>query len=320
MSELEDDNGVSIAIPDEDPVKVEIDKPLDGGKSVEKSVEKRDEKTDERELALNELRQKLEEQKAYAERERVARAQAEQLAKEREEEAKTARSEVQDSNLRVILNAIDATEQAAAAAERAYSDAFSAGDAAAAAKAQRSMAQAEAQLLQLRNGKAALEERAQTRTTEGRVADKQPEIGKVEPPQDPVEALASRLTPKSADWLRAHPSFATQVNKLAAAHQYATEIKGIPVESPEYFAFIEGELIGGKKEAPRTQQKAPLGSIPVSSGSSNGSGSRGGSSMTLSAAEVEMAMALEPNLPRDEALKVYAVSKARLIQEGKLSA
>ena len=98
---------------------------------------------DEREKALKELRAQYEQQKRIAEAEREARKQAEQYARQQAQQVYSAKNEVQDSNLKIILNAIDATEQAAVNAERDYANAMAAGDYAMAAKAQRLMAQAE---------------------------------------------------------------------------------------------------------------------------------------------------------------------------------
>ena len=194
------------------------------------------------------------------------------------------------------------------------------GDYGAAAKAQRSMAQSEAQLLQLKNGKAALEERLATRTTEGRVDDTRQPTQPTASPTDPVEALATRLTPKSAEWLRAHPTAAGQVNKLTAAHQSAVELEGIAVESPEYFKYIEQKLgLGEKAPTVKPQTNGSMGSIPVSSSGSTSTSRSSGNVMTLSPSEVEFAIINEPNLPREKALEVYARSKAQLIKEGKMN-
>jgi hypothetical protein len=315
LSNFDTEQEISVKIPGDDPVIVKIDEALE-----DRTTEKKVDEPDEREVALTDLRKQLDEQKANAQRERQAREQAEKLAREREEEAKTAKSEVQDSNLRVILNAIDAAEQGATNAERDIADAIASGDTGAATKAYRALAQSEAQLLQLKNGKAALEERLASRTTEGRVDDTRQPTSPVASPGDPVEALAARLTPKSAAWLREHPTAAGQVNKLTAAHQAAVELEGIPVESPEYFSYIEQRL--GMAEKPATTATKPrnqsLASAPVSSSSSSGS-SRGGNTMTLSPAEVEFAILNEPGLSRDKALETYARAKAQLIKEGKLS-
>ena len=314
MAELEGEN---VTITEDAPVTVALEE----GSETTKVVENKPAEPDEREVALIDLRKQLDEQKAHTERERAARAEAEKLALQRADEATAAKGEVQDSNLRVILNAIDAAEQGATNAERSYADAMASGDYGAAAKAQRSMAQSEAQLLQLKNGKAALEDRLASRTTEGRVDDTRQPTQPVASPADPVEALATRLTPKSAEWLRTHPSAAGQVNKLTAAHQAAVELEGIAVESPEYFEYIENRLgLGEKKTAPKTPAKTSMGSIPVTSIGSGGTSRSSGNVMTLSPSEVEFAIINEPNLPREKALEVYARSKAQLIKEGKMSA
>jgi hypothetical protein len=240
---------------------------------------------------------------------------------------------VQDSNLRIILNAIDATEQAASAAERDYADAMAAGDYAAAAKAQRMMAQAESHLLQLNNGKQKLEETLQA-PTEGRVVE--PELPRFEPQiqPDPVEMYASRLTPKSADWLRRNPTAVDKIPRLTRAHQDALE-DGIEAESPEYFSYIEQRL--GISSQPREEYREParetprepaqssrksVASAPVSSSASgiSSNSSRNANTMVLSPAEVEMAILAEPELSRDKAIESYARNKAYLIKTGKLSA
>lgn len=264
---------------------------------------------DERESALAELKAQLEQQKIAAERERIAREQAEHYAREQAQRAEAAQTDVRDSRLGMIANAIDSTEAAASAAERAYADALAAGDYQTAAKAQRAMAQAESQLLQLRNGKSALEEQL-ARPAEGRVEAPQytPQPRNV----DPLEDMASRLTPKSAAWLRANPSAASNVNKLTAAHTAAVELKGLEVESPAYFNYIEETL--GIKPAQKAQAPA---SMPVSGGSSSGGRSNDGG-IHLSSTEVEMAILSFPDLPRQKALEAYAKNKVALQKEGKL--
>ena len=110
------------------------------------------------------------------------------------------------------------------------------------------------------------------------------------------------------------------MNKLSAAHNAATVLKGIPVESPEYFSFIENEL--GLSNNRSNARRQTIGSAPVTSSSPTigRSGYNGGSTMVLSAAEVEQAILNDPDLPREKAIEQYARNKAALIREGKLSA
>lgn len=316
MADIEEIEGLDIDIPTEGPVEVKLDEPLEG-----KKVEPTE---DEREVALADLRKQLDEQRSYVEKERQARLQAEESARKHSEEAEFAKIETHDSNLKMIVNAIDAVEQSALNAERAYADSMQAGDYAAAAKAQRAMAHSESQLSQLYQAKTNVENYIKNYTAEGRVEAPRPEIRQMEPPQDPVEMLANRLTPKSAAWLREHPQAAGQVNKLTAAHTAAVELEGIPVESPEYFAYIEQRLgLSGEKKpssiSPPTKKAMASAPVNNSSSYSNPTGRSGtNDTMHLTAAEVEMALLAEPELPRQKALEAYARNKAECIRRGEL--
>lgn len=302
---LEGDVSVSEEKPKVEPVKEPTEEPA----------------VDEREIALKNLKAQYEYQKQLAAAEREARLRAEQYAAEQAQSVQSAQNEVQDSNLRMIENAIVSTKSQADQAEQAYADAMAAGDYAAAAKAQRAIAQAESHLLQLENGKARLEE-ALSQTTEGRV--EAPKLPSFEPkvPRSQVEVYAERLTPKSAAWLREHPEVVDRIPRLSRAHEDALE-DGIVAETPEYFQYIE-ERLGLRKAQPEAPREAPrknVVSAPVSnSGSVSANRSQATNSMVLSSDEVEMAILAEPELPRDKAIEAYARNKAYLIKTGKLSA
>ena len=332
---------VEVILPEETVAEVNLDskedkvkEPAAEVKSENKEVEvdaPRKQEIDERERALNELRRQYEFQKQVASAEREARKQAEQFARQQAQQVNYARNEVQDSNLKVIMNAIDATSQAAEAAERDYATAMAAGDYAMAARAQRIMAQAESQLLQLNNGKNRLEEVLQQNTAEGAINE--PEIPNFEPqiPQDPVEMYAAKLAPKSAQWLRQHPDAVNKIGKLSRAHQDAVE-DGIVAESPEYFRFIESRLgydaddyIEPEPAAPPPRQsvahKRPSASAPVtSSASAISPRASSPNSMVLDSSQVEFALMAFPDMPRDKAIEAYARNRAALIREGKIQA
>lgn len=337
------ESAVEVTLPDESNVtEVELSDKTSSIKEeapkIRAKVEEEQETTvDAREKALQDLKKQYEHQKRIAEAEREARRQAEAYAKQQAQHIGRSQIEVQDSNLRIILNAIESTEQHAAAAERDYADAMAAGDYAMAAKAQRAMAQAESHLLQLNNGKQKLEE-ALEQTTEGSVYE--PEVPTFEPriPQDPVEVYASKLTPRSAQWLREHPDAANKIGKLSRAHADAVD-DGIVPESDEYFEYIEERLGYSRQpesrmtrqntetsdryeQKPRESSKKSLASAPVSSSTTSISprNSTSPNTMVLSPAEVEMAILAEPDLSRDKAIESYARNKAYLIKQGKLSA
>lgn len=321
MDEIDEKAGETVEIPAEESVEISLgDEP-----KVEKretAAQQADNDVDEREQQLIEIKRQYEEQKRRAEAERNARQQAEQYAYEQSQRAQYAQYDAEGNRLQTYINAIEATEQAASNAERAYADAMASGDYQAAGRAQRAMASAEAHLLRLQNDKAQAEQYIESLRTEGRVQAPQKQSFAPEQNADPVEDMAARLTPKSAAWLRQHPEAASQVSKLTAAHAAATQLEGLEVESPEYFRYVEERLgIGQRAQAPKPSKKI-MASAPVqsSSGMSSTRSNGNGSTMVLSPAEVEQAVLNEPELPRERALEVYARNKAALIREGKLSA
>lgn len=275
---------------------------------------------DEREVALRNLKSQYEYQKQLAAAEREARMRAEQFAAQQVQNVQYAQTEVQDSNLRIIQNAIASTQAQAEQAERMYADAMAAGDYETAARAQRAIAQAETHLLQLENGKVRLEE-VLSETTEGRVMS--PQVPSFAPrvPRDPVDVYAERLTPKSAAWLRDHPEVVDRIPRLTRAHEDALE-DGLAPESPEYFSYIEKRLgVGRQRSDSGRETRKNVVSAPVSSsGSVSSRSSNSSNSMILSSDEVEMAILAEPGLSREKAIEEYARNKAYLIKTGKMSA
>lgn len=330
MDENEEIQIEKVEIPADESVEVRLDDEPKAEKrekheKTEARVEKKAGEPDEREQQIVEIKRQYEEQKRRAEAERQARQQAEQYAYEQTQKAQFAHYSAEGSRLQTYINAIDATEQAATNAERAYADAMASGDYQAAGRAQRAMASAEAHLLRLQNEKAQVEQEVEALRTEGRVQAPPRQTFEPEQPSDPVEALAARLTPKSAAWLRSHPEAANSVSKLTAAHSSAVEFEGLTPETPEYFRYIEDRLGFSQSREPesdrRTSTKKAMASAPVqssSSSSSSGSPRGNGSTMVLSPAEVEQAILNEPDLSRKDALEVYARNKAALIREGKL--
>lgn len=337
---------VEVTLPDETVVVRDIEEPEakveETPPKVEKVKAKEEDpvaetkpKIDDREKALNDLRRQYEHQKKVAQAEREARQQAEAYARQQAQQVGNAYNEVQDSNLKIILNAIDATEQQAMSAERDYAEAMAAGNFSLAAKAQRLMAQCESHLLQLNNGKNQLEEALQ-QPVEGSVYAQQVPSFEPQVPQDPVEVYAQRLTPKSAQWLREHPEAVDKIGRLTRAHQDALE-DGITAESNEYFRYIENRLgINQQSNDPEPEQeyeqpqrvletappKKSMASAPVTSNASVTSSRSAGNpnTMTLTSAEVEVALLMEPEMSRDKAIETYAKNKAALMRQGKLSA
>jgi hypothetical protein len=185
------------------------------------------------------------------------------------------------------------------------------GDYDRAAEIQQRMSDNAARLLQLENGKDALEKQ----TRQAPVYQQQP--------IDPVEALASQLSPRSAAWVRNNPQFATDqrlFQKMIAAHNLAVA-DGLTPDTDDYFATVEETLRIRRPEpvyndpmaetATVTQKRSAPPAAPVSRGG-NGTGSNP-NRVTLSPAEREMAQMMGMTE------KEYAVNKIALQKEGKLN-
>jgi len=180
------------------------------------------------------------------ENERKARLEAERLAKQYQASAANASQEVQDSNLQLLNGAIDKLKRESDFMRIQYRDAMSSGDYDAAAQIQEGMSTNAAKLLQLENGKSALEERISRPQQKQIMAD------------DPVEQAASTLSPRSADWVRRHPEYIRDqrlFQKMVGAHNLAVGDGYVP-DSDAYFQFIESTLgVNKRQQAPAAGQE-----------------------------------------------------------------
>lgn len=257
----------------------------------------------QKELTLDEGVEELKQRLAAAE----ARAKAAEDAKHKAEvEAHAARGTVQETNLQLVTNAIDTLRQSNEIAKANYKAAMSAGDYDAAATYQEEMSSHAAKLLQLEQGKQVLE------STPAPVAP-------VQRSTDPVEAFASQLSPRSAEWVRKHPQFVTDPRlnqKMIAAHNMAMA-DGHVADSDEYFSTVESLLQIGKappaealsEAAQPTARRAtstPPPAAPVSRDT------RGGNVVRLTPEEREMAEMMKMT-PEE-----YAKNKVALKKEGRL--
>ena len=247
------------------------------------------------EEGVDELKQRLEAAEARARAAEEARHQAEMQVHE-------ARGTVQETNLHLVTNAIDTLRQSNEIAKANYKAAMSNGDYDAAAGYQEEMANHAAKLLQLEQGKQALENTPQPTKPVAR-------------PSDPVEAFASQLSTRSADWVRRHPQFVTDPRlnqKMIAAHNMAVA-DGHAADSDDYFAAVEG-LLGVRKAATveeplssASRRSTPPPAAPVSRET------RGGNVVRLTAEEREMAEMMKMT-PEE-----YAKNKVALKKEGRLN-
>lgn len=252
--------------------------------------------------------------KLQIEQERNARIEAERRAHEAQRFAQRSEVEVQDSNLQLVVSAIETVKRDNMMNRRAYAEAMQAQDFEKAAEIQDIMAMNNAKLLQLENGRVALEQRV-------REAQKAPPAPPK--PADPVEAIASQLSPKSAEWIRRHPECVRDQRlymKMIGAHNIAVA-DGLVADSPEYFDYIEGQLgykkaserqadddAGGDDPMSAAAKPAPRRAPPPAAPPSRASGS-GGRGVTLTAAQREAAAI--SGLTEEEYARNLAADKKR---------
>lgn len=200
--------------------------------------------------------QGIAELKAKLEREQIARAEAEQRARQHELASHRAQHEVQDGNLMIIKSAISTVKQNTESLKAAYSASMAAGDFDRAANIQEAMAANSAKLLQLENGRSALEQQL---------------ANPVQPmprQADPVEQVASQLSPRSATWVRNHPECVRDQKlyaKMVGAHNFAVADGYVP-DSDAYFEFIERSL--GYRSAPEQNESVDAAENPQSTAAS----------------------------------------------------
>ena len=267
---------------------------------VDENAKKR---TIEPEEGINDLKMKLEQ-------ERSGRIEAEKQARQATEAAVHAKNEVQDTNLHLVKNAIDTVKRNNDILKYNYSEAMAVGDYTKAAEIQEGMSMNTSKLMELERGRSHMESAPKY------------EVPQQQRPSDPVEALASQLSPRSADWVRRNPQCVTDprmYQKMVAAHNLAMA-DGYQADSDDYFGFVEDTLRISKRvdigdddpmsaSAKVTQRRSPP-AAPVSR-SGTGTGSRP-NVVRLTKAEAETAKDL--GMTEQD----YARNKLLLQKEGRL--
>jgi hypothetical protein len=268
------------------------------------------------------LRQQLAQKQQEAEEMRKGRIEAENLARQREFEAKNAVVYAQDSQMTAFDNAISGFERDGEMLEERYAAALERGEYQAAAKIQREMSKIESKLEFLNKGKYDLQEKLEVH----RQSLTPPERIEYEGPQDPVESYIQNLAPVAKNWIRQHPEVVTDNslrNLMTGAHYEAVGL-GLQPNSAEYFGHIESKLgygNGGEPEMTRTeptpqlrsQGRAPMTSAPVSR-SASPTFSRNGNRMSVTLTPAMREAAEIAGMSEEE----YATEMVRLANQGKI--
>lgn len=248
------------------------------------------------EAGIDELKRSLSESRAREQAEASRRQAA-------EAQVADAGRNALDANIAMVASEIEAAKGASKDARAEYQKALEKGDYAAASDAQEKLADSRYNMLRLQERKAEIEQ-AKTRP-----APQQ---------QDPVEAIASQLSPKAGAWMRAHPEMAQQWKKVEAAHNSAVELSGLKADTPEYFARVE-ELLdiraAPKPEPEVIRIRQPSAQAPAQRETvSLRSGQPERQTITLSAQEREMAREMGMSD------KEYALEKLAAIRDGQIKA
>lgn len=244
------------------------------------------------------------------EAERRSRIEAEARAREASEQAYRAKAEADDTNLHFVTNVIDTVRRENDILKANYRDAMSVGDYDRASDIQMSMSDNAARLLQLENGKSAMETKPKQQMQQYQ-------------PSDPVDALISQVTGPSASWLdknRDNLRNPKTIDRMFRAHADAVD-DGIIPDSDDYFQYIENR-IGINRDNSDTdsamssasapsQRRASPAAAPVSR-SGTGTGSRP-NVVRLSKEEAEVAKM------NGMTEKEYALNKIALQKSGRLS-
>jgi len=234
--------------------------------------------------------------------------EAEKAARQRaEQQARVATTDKADSDLRMLNTAIETETRNKEILKANLREAVANGDTDAQADILMTLNQTENNLRQINEGKKQYE--AQLRA----------------PVTNKVEALASQLTPRSAEWVRANPDVVNderRAARLQRAHFDALD-DGIQPDTPDYFNFLETRL--NINNAPARQEAAMSTASESTSGrrasappaapvSRSGTGTGGRPNVvTLTRAEQEAAkdMGMTP--------KEYAQNKVALIKSGRMA-
>ena len=187
------------------------------------------------------------------ERERHQREAAEEQARRAHFAADQARREADSANIHQVQGALQILKQESGILRDNYRAASEAGDHYAASEAMEALQQANMKVSRLEEGLQAMQDQQ-------RQVQRQPQ----QVQSDPVEALASQLTPRSAAWVRAHPEYATNPKlnaKMIAAHNLVTADDVVP-DTDDYFSMVES-ILGVSSAPARTDAPMSAASAPT---------------------------------------------------------
>lgn len=268
----------------------------------------------------------IEELKRRLQAEQLARAEAERRMRaayqHAQETKRTATQEVTEAHYHQVVSALETVKSRAKALKAAFAEASSVGDYAKAAEINEAMIEAQDQLDRLKQGKKAIKQHLEAAQTAAPIEQMPPPPPRIE---DVVEDMASKVSPRSAGWLRnnkEHIRDERAIQKMMNAHQAAV-LDDIEPDTDEYFAFIEKRM-GIRRDAPsetRSEASSPLSSAadaaprrapqPPPAPVSRGAPRPGTVRLSVDEARTAKDLGMSP--------EEYAKNKQLLIKEGRYS-
>lgn len=181
--------------------------------------------------------------------ERTRRVEAERLAHDRGTAVAITQARQAESDYHAVANALNKASSDAAMYKAAHQAALEQGDYARATDATEKLAEVNARMAQLKDGKAALEDRVATLRRDAEDAIRTP-APQPEQSADPFERFVSQptLSPRAQAWFRAHPECAPSNDRAqyfrAMAADEVLRKQGITEASnpEEYYAKLDSHL------------------------------------------------------------------------------
>lgn len=294
---------------------VDIELEAEGNETVtaRESAETGKEKVIEPDDGISDLKMKLQ-------NEQRRRFDAENRAREAIQRQYQAQAESEETNYALVKSAIKTLRSDNEQMKASYKEALAVGDIDRATDIQEKLSENKARLSELKRGRDVMKAQrmqAQTRPQ----APIPPQAG-----ADPVEAFASRLSARSADWVRRNPQYVTDPRlnqKMIAAHNLVVA-DSVEPDTDEYFERVES-VLNLRRAEPRqereedsmseasqpVQKRAGPPAAPVSRSASTFSGAKP-NVVRLTRQEVETAHEL--GMTEQE----YARNKMLLRKEGRI--
>jgi len=262
---------------------------------------------------INDLKAKLHD-------EQRRRFEAENRAREAIQRQYQTQIENEETNYTLVKSAIKTLRADTEQMKAAYKEALAVGDIDRATDIQEKLSETKSRLSELKRGRDVMKAQRQQAQMHAQ-APLPPQVG-----VDPVEAFASRLSARSADWIRRNPQFVTDPRlnqKMIAAHNLVVA-DSIEPDTDEYFERVENVLNLRKVEARQerdedamseasqpVQKRSAPPAAPVSRSASTFSGAKP-NVVRLTRQEVETAHEL--GMTEQE----YARNKMLLRKEGRI--